>query len=611
MQKRVILFGILLILFSLSFASADDFGGWLKKVLTPPQLSSPTGSCSWPPDPSITNTQGTYTGKANSNSLFLITAPNGGSYTDETLLCYEGKIYAAVDGWSYWNYNANTRPWGIVVKNLGQQIGDWKVVEDSYWGKKWILIQPQGQITNVKVEQHVCEGYIDVICSTDNINNIVEPINAFSYTKFDFFAGEGHGVNGKQVIVYRFVIDKSLSGTYKIGCKLVSYKPSYSVLKEMSDNYFIGACTNQICTDECTEGDTRCDGNFQQTCGDYNPGDSDYCLKWGGGGIIYCQNGCENDECIFKEANPGCGNGILDTGEFCDTALQIKCEDYELNKIDSNIIKDGICWGCKSASFSNCEFFKGEKEVKEIKFWDKEILLNLISFNQMDNTIHIWFKKSSVWAGSKGLPENELYLLSSNDGLNFKLKEKIKLPYNLNKTSYIDVDSISTEIKISDKKNSLYVVESLVEKEGETSNRNVVYTISYSFWKGWYIEDKKILSDNEEIPVPTETDLIVGANQIKISQNFEKTPLDGSLNQITFLNYIAELKDKDSGKIFFNESQLRYDYRGYPEEHPKTPFSEPINDKFFKYEILNKYSQEKSGAYKIKQTLKIYELNAS
>jgi len=53
-----------------------------------------------------------------------------------------------------------------------------------------------------------------------------------------------------------------------------------------------GVCVSS-CTDECSSGQTRCLGNYKQTCGDY---DADSCTEWGGG--VLCQYGCSNGECI-------------------------------------------------------------------------------------------------------------------------------------------------------------------------------------------------------------------------------------------------------------------------------------------------------------------------
>jgi len=47
------------------------------------------------------------------------------------------------------------------------------------------------------------------------------------------------------------------------------------------------------CQDECVIGQKRCNGDYKQTCDNY---DDDNCLEWGGD--IYCNYGCSNGECI-------------------------------------------------------------------------------------------------------------------------------------------------------------------------------------------------------------------------------------------------------------------------------------------------------------------------
>jgi len=59
-----------------------------------------------------------------------------------------------------------------------------------------------------------------------------------------------------------------------------------------------GKCNGDLCTDECSNGDKKCSGNYAQTCGNY---DSDSCLEWpsstSGSGNQYCTYGCINGQC--------------------------------------------------------------------------------------------------------------------------------------------------------------------------------------------------------------------------------------------------------------------------------------------------------------------------
>jgi len=56
---------------------------------------------------------------------------------------------------------------------------------------------------------------------------------------------------------------------------------------------FCHTSSSSCCTDECSWGATRCVGNSEQTCGDY---DTDTCSEWGGD--ISCQFGCAGGACI-------------------------------------------------------------------------------------------------------------------------------------------------------------------------------------------------------------------------------------------------------------------------------------------------------------------------
>lgn len=60
-----------------------------------------------------------------------------------------------------------------------------------------------------------------------------------------------------------------------------------------------------VCTDECSSGQTRCVGDYKQTCGNY---DADTCLEWpattSGAGNEYCQYGCANGQCKSAPTAP-------------------------------------------------------------------------------------------------------------------------------------------------------------------------------------------------------------------------------------------------------------------------------------------------------------------
>lgn len=99
--------------------------------------SSPMTSCYWSPDP----TDSTRVIRGQSNQLMNMT-----SYTEERLLCYSGRWYAAKDDWSYLDYkndrtgytDISKKYWGITVPTTNTIVGSWKIVNDSYWGMKWV-----------------------------------------------------------------------------------------------------------------------------------------------------------------------------------------------------------------------------------------------------------------------------------------------------------------------------------------------------------------------------------------------------------------------------------------------------------------------------------------
>ncbi len=99
--------------------------------------------------------------------------------------------------------------------------------------------------------------------------------------------------------VYRDFTDKCSNG-------ICSEQPP---VKQIVQECGIEVCENGQCkcTDECSSGQTRCDGYYyKQSCGNY---DADVCLEWGGN--EYCSYGCESGECkpeeIICSSNSDCG----------------------------------------------------------------------------------------------------------------------------------------------------------------------------------------------------------------------------------------------------------------------------------------------------------------
>jgi len=71
------------------------------------------------------------------------------------------------------------------------------------------------------------------------------------------------------------------------------------------------------CTNECSSGQTRCNGNYKQSCGNY---DADSCLEWpsstSGSGNEYCSYTCSNGVCNSQTCNPNskrCNGNIVET----------------------------------------------------------------------------------------------------------------------------------------------------------------------------------------------------------------------------------------------------------------------------------------------------------
>jgi len=80
-----------------------------------------------------------------------------------------------------------------------------------------------------------------------------------------------------------------------------------------------GECVT-VCSDECTSGQRRCNGDAVQTCGNY---DGDQCMEWGGDQSCTC--GCSGTACITGACQPGqtttvaCGNCGTQTRTCSDT----------------------------------------------------------------------------------------------------------------------------------------------------------------------------------------------------------------------------------------------------------------------------------------------------
>lgn len=101
-----------------------------------------------------------------------------------------------------------------------------------------------------------------------------------------------------------------------------------------------GVCNAPVggCVDACTAGDTRCSGDYIQTCADYDP---DECVEWGGDQL--CDNGCFNGECA--ELCIESGNECQADGDCCsDSCVNVRvCVSYNFHGVCSRYVYQWEC----------------------------------------------------------------------------------------------------------------------------------------------------------------------------------------------------------------------------------------------------------------------------
>jgi hypothetical protein len=126
------------------------------------------------------------------------------------------------------------------------------------------------------------------------------------------------------------------------------------------------------CSDDCSFGETRCNGDYRQTCGDY---DCDDCLEWpsstSGAGNELCEDRCVNGQCIsctdadsdgfYVESN--CGTEVDCDDDTCDDPpCGCPTSSRECNESTSEcaicihpgateVINDGIDQDCNGSDF--------------------------------------------------------------------------------------------------------------------------------------------------------------------------------------------------------------------------------------------------------------------
>jgi PKD repeat protein len=105
----------------------------------------------------------------------------------------------------------------------------------------------------------------------------------------------------------------------------------------------------QICSNECTAGEKKCNGNGVQTCGDY---DSDTCTEWGTVANCAANQTCASGFCTAS--TDLCSNKLKDPGEAdidCGGVCSTKCGDGKICGIDgdcqSGKCENGVCTSFK------------------------------------------------------------------------------------------------------------------------------------------------------------------------------------------------------------------------------------------------------------------------
>lgn len=132
-----------------------------------------------------------------------------------------------------------------------------------------------------------------------------------------------------------------------------------------------------LCSDECLEGETRCDGSLRQICG-YN---EDECLKWTND--TNCDNGCSNGECI------SCTNDCQINGNrVCEGGGYRECGNYDGDEcLEWSSVTDcrekecfnGVCKDICEEEDWRFELIPEECPVSEIQFKDWEKIGDCVS----------------------------------------------------------------------------------------------------------------------------------------------------------------------------------------------------------------------------------------
>lgn len=147
------------------------------------------------------------------------------------------------------------------------------------------------------------------------------------------------------------LLDGCYSGLYRnYGCSSQSCEYTSSCTEACCDALYqnasaycsSGVCnappTGGSCTNECTSGQTRCSGNYSQTCGNY---DQDSCTEWNTGTL--CANGCLNGAC--QQACVAKGGDCTVGSDCCSGTCSFTktCTAYDIRGICSRYTYKWTC----------------------------------------------------------------------------------------------------------------------------------------------------------------------------------------------------------------------------------------------------------------------------
>ncbi len=141
------------------------------------------------------------------------------------------------------------------------------------------------------------------------------------------------------------------------------------LVKDCQQGCSNGKCSEESCTNECSSGEIRCNGDYKQTCGNY---DIDSCLEWNSG--EYCEYGCLNGECNTQTCTNECSLGQT----TCDGDYKQTCGNYD----DDSCLEwggDEYCeYGCENGECKEQDFDLPDLTVTDLRVQNvngKEVVL--------------------------------------------------------------------------------------------------------------------------------------------------------------------------------------------------------------------------------------------